>query len=407
MSPPVCRPTRPTLRAAALALGVGLSVQAVRAVAGEAPWTLSGFGTLDAVHSNRHDADFTTSALRAAGAGYSHRWSLDVDSRLGVQLDLALARRWSAVVQVVSEQRGDNSYRPMLEWANVKYQATPDLALRAGRIALPMFLAADYRKVGYIYPWVRPPVELYGSMPISSSNGVDLTWRWASGSVRHATQAFYGRADASLVPTGTLRARGIAGFSSHAELGPASARVSLLTANVTLDGWRRPGGAPGAVPANSYAVDLKRTSLLSVGLNYDPGQWFAMAEAGYRRSDASVGNLAALYASAGYRWRNLTPWVGYSTLRAQAPRLTPALVGLAQLAAAAGAGPAAAALSAPAQSTVSLGARWDFRTDLAFKLQYDRVTPGAGSAGTLINIQRDFVPGASVQVASVALDFVF
>ena len=56
------------------------------------------------------------------------------------------------MLQVVSEQRLDRSYRPIVEWANIKYQATPDLSLRFGRIALPMFLAADYRKIGYAYP---------------------------------------------------------------------------------------------------------------------------------------------------------------------------------------------------------------------------------------------------------------
>jgi hypothetical protein len=67
----------------------------------------------------------------------TRRWSTDVDSRLGAQLDATLARHWSAVLQVVGEQGLDNSYRPRVEWANIKYQATPELALRVGRIALP------------------------------------------------------------------------------------------------------------------------------------------------------------------------------------------------------------------------------------------------------------------------------
>ena len=86
-----------------------------------------------------------------------------------------------AGVLLISEQRLDNTYRPRVEWANLKYQVTPELALRVGRIALPMFLTADYRKVGYAYPWVRPPVEGYGSLPISSSDGVDATTAPARG----------------------------------------------------------------------------------------------------------------------------------------------------------------------------------------------------------------------------------
>jgi hypothetical protein len=157
-----------------------------------------------------------------------------VDSRLGAQLDLQLDRRWSAVLQVVSEQNLDRAYRPRIDWANVKYQLTPDLALRAGRIALPVFLAADYRKVGYAYAWVRPPVEIYGAQPLDSSDGADLTWRFGTGQVRNTTQAFFGRKSMGLTPTTRLDMRHMTGISQTAEYGPLTARLSALTADVTL-----------------------------------------------------------------------------------------------------------------------------------------------------------------------------
>jgi hypothetical protein len=61
----------------------------------------------------------------------------------------------------------------------------------------------------------------------------------------------------------------------------------------------------------------------------------------------------------------------------------------------------------PQQTSQSLGVRWDLATNLAFKLQYDRVTPQRGSRGTLINPTPAFRSGQTAQVASVALDFVY
>lgn len=61
----------------------------------------------------------------------------------------------------------------------------------------------------------------------------------------------------------------------------------------------------------------------------------------------------------------------------------------------------------PAQTSSSAGVRWDLRTDMALKLQYDRVTPDRGSRGTLINETPGFVSGRATHVASVALDFVY
>ncbi|HEU4376546.1 MAG TPA: hypothetical protein VFS02_23835, partial [Telluria sp.] len=138
-------------------------------------WSLRGFGSAGVAYSNFADGDYNSSLLKASGVGYSHHLSADVDSRLGAQLAVKAGKQWSAVLQVVSEQRIDGSYRPVVEWANIKLALCPDVALRFGRIALPMFLAADYRKVGYAYPWARTPVEVYGAIPFSHSDGLDAT----------------------------------------------------------------------------------------------------------------------------------------------------------------------------------------------------------------------------------------
>jgi hypothetical protein len=407
------------LHGAAFAFGLALCTGAC-AAAGDAPfWSVSGFGTLGYVHSSEHDADFTNSSIKASGAGYSRAWSPHVDSRLGAQLDLELSQRWSAVLQVVSEQRLDSSYRPRVEWANIKYQATPDLALRAGRIALPVFLAADYRKLGYAYPWVRPQVEVYGSLPLASSDGADLTWRWGGGAVRHTTQAFYGHTSMSLDPATRLEARCIAGFSHTAEAGPLTARLSALTADLTLnvaqdlfdafDSY----GLQGGQLADRYQVDHKRASLVSLGLAYDPGSWFVTAEGGHSHTDSFLGKTTALYAGAGLRRGAFTPYLGYARVRADTPTSDPGLpvAGLAP-------GRMAAAVilnsglnqllqTIPSQASASLGVRWDFRPNLALKAQYDRVTPRDGSRGTLINTQPGFASGHALHLASVALDFVF
>ena len=77
---------------------------------------------------------------------------------IGLQATANFAPNFSGVVQVITQQRFDDSYVPTIEWANLKYQFTPDLSARIGRIALPTFLVSDYRTVGYAIPWIRTPV---------------------------------------------------------------------------------------------------------------------------------------------------------------------------------------------------------------------------------------------------------
>jgi hypothetical protein len=121
-------------------------------------FSFSAFGTLGVVRSSEDRADFTASPLAPDGPGFTDAWSTGVDSRLGAQVMARFTPQLSAMLQVISEQRYNDTYTPHVEWANITYQPTPELSLRVGRIVLPTFLISDSRKVGYANPWVRPPV---------------------------------------------------------------------------------------------------------------------------------------------------------------------------------------------------------------------------------------------------------
>ena len=381
-------------------------------------WTFGGFGTVGAVHSNARGADFSSTVLKPNGAGASHDWSGNVDSRVGAQLGLNLDKRWSAVLQLVSEQRRDNSYAPVVEWANIQYKVTPDLSLRLGRIALPNYLAADYRKAAYALPWVRVPIELYNGVPISNSNGIDAIVRWHAGGMKQVTQVFFGGTNVKISDTAHAKARGLAGLSHTLEDGAFTLRGSMMRASVSVDLARplfdafRRFGPQGQALADRYDLDDKLVTAMSLGASYDPGHWFLMAEAGRVNSRSFLGDRSAMYVSAGYRYADLTPYLTVSQSRSHGATSVAGLTlaGPAPLQAAAGAlnGALNGLLRRIAvQRTVSAGLRWDFRPNLALKTQYDRVLPQDGSSGTLVNVQPGFQSGRAVDVFSVSLDFVF
>jgi len=403
----------------ALALGAGFDAHAEVAGDGAPSVAVSGFGTVGVVHSSEEHADYIASALKSNGAGATRRWSGDVDTRLGLQLDAALDKRWSAVLQLVSEMDLDNSYRPRVEWANIKYQVTPELALRLGRVALPMFLTAEYRKVGYIYPWVRPPVESYGTLPFTSGDGIDANLRWNLGPVRNTSQIFFGHADQKLVDPMRGYARRVFGLANTSDWGALSVRASLLGGEATaaiadqLFDALDASGPAGAALTRAYAIDHKQISVASIGANYDPGTWFLMAEASRTRTHSLLGATRSIYASAGWRHGTLTPYLTWSHVRAVGATSSPGLplAGLppqvAGQVAALNAGLNQLLGTVPQQTSVSAGLRWDLRANTALKLQYDRASPHAGSHGTLTNLTPGFQPGRTIHVASVAIDFVY
>ncbi|MES2757056.1 MAG: porin [Pseudomonadota bacterium] len=407
------------LRATAFVIGMACAGLACADDDAPAPaWSLRGFGSAGVAYSGHAGADYTSSILKANGVGRSSRWSSALDSRLGAQLTARVDHGWSAVLQVIAEQRLDHRYKPVVEWAYLKYQASPELSLRFGRIALPLFLAADYRQAGYTYPWARTPVEVYGALTLTNNDGVDATYRWHRNGFKNVTQVFFGHT-VMRTPTARLEGRQLAGVSNTVESGAASARISVMSTSLSADAGKplfdalRQFGPQGGALVDRFALERKRTTAVSIGASYDPGGWFAMGELGTLRSRSFVGVTTSLYTSAGYRFGDFTPYVAYARVRAKSATTDRGLD-------LAGMPPAAAGQGAmlngflnellatiPIQRTVSVGARWDFATDLALKLQLDRVAPTGSSNGTFLRVQPGLHAGHTVDVASAVLDFVF
>ncbi|MFN7941109.1 MAG: porin [Thermoanaerobaculia bacterium] len=381
--------------------------------------TFNGYATLGLVHSSEDRADFLGSFLLERGAGFTADWSAEVDSRVGAQLTATFGPQLSAVVQLVAEQQADGEYTPHLEWANLKYQVSPDFSLRLGRVVLPSFMVSDFRKVGYANAWVRPPVEVYALIPISSSDGLDASYRVSFGDYADTLQGNVGRSETDLPDGGTARARSLWGLTNLLERGPASFRLAYQQADLSIDSYNtlfdafRQFGPPGEAIAERFDSDGAVFQFLGAGALYDPGKWFATAEWGSIRTHSAVGDRTAWFASGGYRLGEVTLYLTHSQVRPDSETSDPglSLVGLPPELAGIAAGLNAALNGLlggnPDQSTLSLGARWDFRENLDLKIQYDRNRLGRGSAGNLGNVQPSFRPGGRYELISVAVDVVF
>jgi hypothetical protein len=386
---------------------------------GSSVLSFSGFGTVGVTHSSEDNADFPAGIFQSNGAGHTRSWSAEVDSLIAGQVSARITPELSAVVQVIAEQNYNGTYTPHVEWANIKYQFTPDLSVRIGRVELPTFLFSDTRKVGYTLPWVRPPIEVYSLLPITASDGGGFSYRLNSGDLTNTTQGSYVQSNTPEPDNrGTAMARNSINVSNTTEYKSLTFRVSYQHALLTissLDGFLdtfRMFGPQGVAIADKYNSDDKPVVTEVIGASYDPGRWFVISEWAHARFNSFLGEDTGWYASSGYRIGQFTPYVTYSQERAASnsdPGLT--LAGLSRpvagFAAGLNAGLNAILETIPTQHTVSLGARWDFAKNVDLKLQFDHMRIGADSDGVLINIQPGFRPGGTVNLFSATVDFVF
>jgi hypothetical protein len=382
-------------------------------------FVFNAFGTLGVVHSSDSQADFVSSISQADGAGYSRSWSAEVDSRVGAQVTAHITSQLSAVLQLVSEQNYADSFRPEVEWANIRYQLTPEFDVRIGRIVVPLFLVSETRKVGYSNPWVRPPVEFYNIDPLTSNDGIDLSYRLHLGEVTSTLTAAYGRSYRVDFPVGdSVEVRDFRGLFDRTEYGSALFNLSYLAAHVTQDpaialfqDFREFGAAGNAI-ADRFEFTKKLVTVFSIGASYDPGSWFATGEWATFDSRSFSGTRTAWYLSSGIRVARVTPFMTYSAERSY-PTSSAGLnastlpANLAGVATALDAGLNQVLRTVPLQTTESLGARWDFFRNLDLKLQIDHMRLGAGSYGTLQNVEPGFRYGGTVNLFSAAIDFVY
>jgi hypothetical protein len=430
------------LKLASLATAISLAVGAATAHAAglEDIVSVRGYATLGVVHSDEDQADFNSNFFtQPEGAGFSDEYSFDVDSKFGVQLDINITPRLSGVVQLISESNDNNTYdgdrnkayQPSVEWANSSYRVTDNLTVRGGRVVLPFLMVSEYRKVGYANHWLRPPVEVYGQVPFSSSDGGDISYRSTFGAAINTARVHYGvQSLRTSIFASQVRA---AGFNDTLEMGALSLRAAYLDIHFEAPGDGFAGlidpfiaatsALPGGIGSNAATAASRLRNqydpalgqdidLFDFGAIYDPGAWFAMAEVLHQTSDGILGKTTSGYVSGGYRWNGFTPYatVAFAKSSERNERDVP-LAGLPlPLLGLGGAinGVIGGLVNVDhSQTTFTFGLRWDIASKFALKGQYDYIDLSSGSTGLLARQQPGFAPGGSVNLLSIAVDYVF
>lgn len=386
-----------------------LALAAGGASAADSMFSLSGFGTLGLVRTSTDDAQF---ALFGQVRGADKDPSAEVDSKLGVQVGAKFNNVFSGTVQVLTKSNGKGNFMPSVEWAFLKAQVMPALAVRAGRMGAPFFAVSDFRDVGFANTALRPPKDVYDQVPVSHFDGADASYQLATPVGTLTGQVFGGNAsDASQGYKVDIKK--LAGFNATLEtdagltLRLGYAQGKLTVGNAELNGLVTTLRAtPFASVGDQLDPNNSKASFSGVGLTWDQGEWLVNAEYTQRRIKSFLPDTDGWYVLVGHRFGPLTPYLTVSEARTvdsnvnnTIPAATP------QLAALKGAVDRLVEGQRRSQKTVALGARWDFARNFAFKAQWENVRPDG--RGYFIPTNANWGNGKTVNVFSVALDTVF
>lgn len=387
---------------------------------------VSGFGSLGAVY-DRGPKYFQRDLTQPNT--FEGDWSWKADSILGLQLDAALPYGVSATAQLAVKDRADNNIGESLDWAFLRYRPNQGWMLRAGRLGLDIYLLSDYRNVSFAYLWQRPPSEFYGPLVVTDFDGSDISYsrRMQGGTLR--VKLFGGTSQPSVAYTlqdnltldfdplwGANLAFESERWRAQAAFGRVRFKSEVAAAEALLTALRNPALASAwpqaAVLADQLSVKDRNLSFYSAGVAYDDGQWTIHSELGYLRSEwAALRSIVSAYISCGRRFDNITPYAMFAVARPTGNTVevpAPPVSGDPAIDAAYSAARSYANSFQVDQHTLSLGARWDLRQDLAVKVQWDHswikakggslwfTKPGRGGGGE-----------ATANLFSISVNFLF
>lgn len=403
---------RTKLLHAALASALLLTTATAAQAADDFSYHFSGFGTLGyAATDSNQVAVVNPGQLKGAGNG----GSVLPDSRVGAQVNLTFNANLGATAQVIAMQDAKGKFVPQLQMAFLSYNFGHGVVARLGRIGWPAYQVSDFRYVGYANPWVRAPLEVYSLAPMDYFDGADVRWTHDLAGGYFGLHLLAGHATRMLPESSKqsthLKVSQLAGAYASFEKGGLTVRAGASTSYVNLDSTGANGlvSVLGQVGFSNLAAALDshhvRTTFTSLGAKYDDHNILVMTEYGKLKSSAVVGSGTGWYGTFGYRFSNVMPyvtWAGYSRwydvaqyndIPAAGP-LAPLAAGVAQATATSG------------QHSASAGVRWDFHSNVALKVQVDRVTPSSG-VGALKSVAGVAYTGGAVNVYSAVVDFVF
>lgn len=364
---------------------------------------INGFLTAGAAMTDAESAvpDSPATPADESEAFYNNRindqLSFESDTRIGIQITAAVTPALNVTAQLLAKDAKD-TYEVEADWAYASYRLNDSTDLRAGRIKFPIFLASEYQEVGIAYPWVRPPEELYGSVPVKAISGVDILKRLRLGNADLTLQPLAGNYSEDGIADSRAEvdvdARNVLGLVASLTSDVFTLRAAYVTADLDLTvNADVPLGAPpgGFASMPIVMADDADYATASAGLHMDWHDVIGYAE--YADSDFGdmLGHSKGWYATLGYRMGDWLPHVTYAERDTDMP--VDPVPGP----------PNEAASFMQNQSSIALGLRYNPSANTALKFEAKQVEPEDGSNGLFSTMIDD----DKAMVYSIAYDVVF
>lgn len=242
-------------------------------------------------------------------------------SVMGLQIGYVIDDQVSITTQLVA--RGVSDWSQETEWAYVTYKFAPKWYLKAGRMRSPFFMTSEAQEVGFSYPWIKPPSELY-HITVPSFDGVSFGRDYRLGSVVGTVSVELGTASREKGKGGVsqnVNIKNVRGVTGTMYQGSwtlfASYHSGLVMPNIIDESTDTLSQALAFISEQSGTFNYQDirsskdlgTNYADVGFTYDNGALLVMSEVGRLDvHDSYFPSFQGGIFTAGYRFKSILPF---------------------------------------------------------------------------------------------------
>ncbi|MDH5484048.1 MAG: hypothetical protein OEY43_02340 [Gammaproteobacteria bacterium] len=314
--------------------------------------------------------------------------SLENDSHYGLNITIDATKQLKGAAQLLATS-DKNNFNIEAEWAYLSYKLNNQSNIRAGKLNLSTFLLSDYITVGSLYPWIRPPEEVYANNPMK--NFLGLEWLYVShiGQAAKLTSQFF-IGSAQVQPNALTLFRAMDGYGINFQLDTRdfTFRAGAISPEVQVQ---------IETAAGTIDVDQNDRALMyTLGMSWDLDGFIGYTEYVKTKVDGETRALfpdqTGFYITLGYQMGKYQPFITLANSDGDVytGNLPDPLL------------PGAAAPNK--QESTALGLRYDIDNNIDMKFEYKQVTPQDGSTGLNSTLPTD---GDSFDIISLAVDVIF
>ena len=313
------------------------------------------------------------------------------ESTLGLNAIVTLNDRLNIAAQIAnapSESSID------FDWGYGTLNLNDNVAFKAGRIKFPGYLVSEYVRVGYAYPWIRPPEVVYSINMAAPTMGLDA---YDGGAVH--IQGYNDSFDYSVEIYGGARSTEVMDFDKmYGLVLRANNDYLTLVGDVNWSTLNNPAGLDPVMAAMMADTDNQDMFTASAGINAEWNDLVLYAEYAYTVLDfldaANASDdveVTGWYTTLGYHLGDFLPHLTYQALDNSNGGLE--------------------------QTSWTLGLRYDFGSSTAIKFEWQRIEaePSTGTQLPLL-LQNQYglftngagvTPADEVDMFSLAVNFTF